>query len=86
MLGGQFFGKKVDDNADFAKYDKVFCKNTFFKKSVFSLFRTMLLFLCEVCSSFLSLDVKSLEKKSWVWVIFLVSSKLLLKKNGKRTC
>lgn len=33
MLGGKFFfGKKVDDNADFAKYDKVFCKNTFFKK------------------------------------------------------
>ena len=57
-----FFGKKVDDNADFAKYDKVFCKNTFFKKSVFSLFHTMffmrgLQFLC------VSLDEKSLEKK-----------------------
>ena len=56
LVGVDFcFGKKVVDDVDFAKYDKVFfSKKTFFKKSVFSLFHTMF-FLCEVCSSFVFL-------------------------------
>lgn len=43
LVGVDFcFGKKVVDDVDFAKYDKVFfSKKTFFKKSVFSLFHTM---------------------------------------------
>ena len=46
LVGVDFcFGKKVVDDVDFAKYDKVFfSKKTFFKKSVFSLFHTMFFF------------------------------------------
>ena len=50
-----FFGKKVVDNVDFAKYDKVFfCKKTHFSKKV-SFHYFIQCFLCEVCSSFVFL-------------------------------
>ena len=65
MLGGKFFflAKKLMIMLILLNMTKFFAKTHFSKKSVFSLFHTMLLFLCEVCCSFLSLDVKSLEKK-----------------------
>ena len=67
LVGVDFcFGKKVVDDVDFAKYDKVF----FFKKDIFQkkclfiisynvFFMRGLQFLC------VSLDEKSLEKKMW---------------------
>lgn len=67
LVGVDFcFGKKVVDDVDFAKYDKVFfSKKTFFKKSVFSLFHTMFFFMRGLQFLCVSLDEKSLEKKMW---------------------
>ena len=67
LVGVDFcFGKKVVDDVDFAKYDKVFFfqKRHFSKKVSFHyfiqcFFMRGLQFLC------VSLDEKSLEKKMW---------------------
>lgn len=58
LVGVDFcFGKKVVDDVDFAKYDKVFLqkKHIFQKKCLFIISYNVFFFLCEVCSSFVFL-------------------------------